>query len=86
MMKAVRVWIGGNRILKARCSDGREGKMKKKEEKKDGKEEDCPLGNKMSKLTIVKKRKNKHLKSLIKSNLAERLTIIMIISPKKKLQ
>lgn len=34
----------------------------------------------------MKKRKNKRLKDSIKSNLAEKLTTIIIFSPNKKLQ
>lgn len=53
----------------------------KKEENKE--EKDCLLGNKTLKLTIMKKRKNKHLKGLTKSNPAEKSITIIIVSPKK---
>lgn len=53
----------------------------KKEENKE--EKDCLLGNKTLKLTMMKKRKNKYLKGLTKSNPAKKSITIIIFSPKK---
>lgn len=86
MLKAARVWIGDDGILKSGFLDGRKGIVEEEEEEEDGEEEDCPSRNKTSKLTIVKKSKNKRLKGSTKSNLAERSTTITIPSLKKKLR
>lgn len=86
ILKAAKIWIGSDKILKAGFPDGREGTVEGEEKEKHGEEEDCLSYNKTSKLTIVKKRKNKYSKSSTKNNPAERLTTIMIFSPKKKLR
>lgn len=72
--------------MKTEFPDDRKGAVEEEEDEEDGEEENCSLHNKMSKLTIVKKEKNKHLKSSTKSNPAERSTTITISFSKKKLQ
>lgn len=57
--------------------------MDEKEEEKNKGEKDCLLGNKTSKLIIMKKGKNKYLKSPTKNNPAKKLTMITIFSSKK---
>lgn len=83
ILKAAKMYISSAEILKSRFLDNREDIMKKKWKKEHRKEKDCLSDNKMSKLTIMKKEKNKHLKHLTKSNLAEKLIIIIIFSLKK---
>lgn len=57
--------------------------MDEEEEKQNKGEKDCLLGNKTSKLIIMKKEKNKYLKSSTKNNSAKKLTMITIFSLKK---
>lgn len=71
--------------MKTRFSDYRKDTLEKNEKEEDEKEKDCLLYNKISKLTIVKRRKNEHLKNLTISNPAKKLTIITILFSKKKL-
>lgn len=86
MLKITRVSIGVVRILKARFLNDEKNTIEKEKKELNKKKEDCLLNNKTSKLAIIKKRKNKCLKSLIKSNLAKKLITITIFSPNKKLQ